>query len=207
MSIESVLPPNHLILCHPVLLLPSVFPSISVFSSELALPIRWPKYWSFSFSISPFNEYSGLISFRIDGSDLLAVQETLENLLQHHISNASVLWSSTLFIVQLSHLYMTTGKTIALNGSKIGPSTYSGEMGTQSRGGRAGEERVVTRDPLETKIKALTNRTKEVRLTLTFCLRWGGGEVGSDINMGSLKEEQVWGDDCELKQKDSQPDS
>ena len=110
-------------------------------------------------------------------------------------------------MVQFSHLYMTTGKTIALNGSKIGPSTYSGEMGTQSRGGRAGEERVVTRDPLETKIKALTNRTKEVRLTLTFCLRWGGGEVGSDINMGSLKEEQVWGDDCELEQKDSQPDS
>ena len=144
MSIESVMPPNHLILCRPLLLLPSVFPSIRVFSNELALPFRWPKYWSFSFSISPFNEYSGLISFRIDWSDLLVVQETLESLLQHHISKASVLWSSTLFMVQLSHLYMTTRKTIVLNESKIGPPTYSGDMGTQSQGRRAGEERAET---------------------------------------------------------------
>ena len=107
------MPSNHLILCHP-LLLPSVFPSIRVFSSEAALHIRWPKYWSFSFSISPSNEYSGLISFRMDWLDLLAVQETLESLLQHHSSKASILQCSAFFIVQLSHLYMTTGKTIAL---------------------------------------------------------------------------------------------
>ena len=105
---------NHLILCRPLLLLPSVFPSISVFSNESALRIRWPKYWSFSFSISPSNEYSGLISFRINWLDLLAVQGTLKSLLQHHSSKASILWYSTFFMVQLSHPYMTTGKTIAL---------------------------------------------------------------------------------------------
>ena len=114
MSIESVMPPNHLILCHPLLLLPSIFPNIRVFSSESALHIRWPKYWSFSFSISPSNEYSGLISFRMDWLYLLAVQGTLKSLLQHHSSKASVLPCSTFFIVQLSHPYMTTGKTIAL---------------------------------------------------------------------------------------------
>ena len=114
MSIESVMPSNHLILCHPLLLLPSIFPSIRVFPSESVLCIRWPKYWSFSFSISPFNEYSGLISFRTDWLDLLEVQGTLKNLLQHHSSKASVLWCSAFFIVQLSHPYMTTGKTIAL---------------------------------------------------------------------------------------------
>ena len=112
MSIESVMPSN---LCYP-LLLPSVFPSIRVFSSESALPIRWPKYWSFSLCISPSNEYSGLISFRSDWWDLLVVQRTLKSLLQHHSSKASVLWHSTFFIVQLSHLYMTTGKSIALPG-------------------------------------------------------------------------------------------
>ena len=111
MPIESVMPSSHLILCCPLLLLPSVFPSIGVFSNESALHIRWPKYWSFSFSISPFNEYSGLISFRIDLLDLLAVQGTL---LQHHSSKASVLRCSAFIIVQLSHPYMTTGKTIAL---------------------------------------------------------------------------------------------
>ena len=114
MSIESVMPSEHLILCCPLLLPPSIFPSLRVFSSESVLHIRWPKYWSFSFSISPSNEYSGLISFRIDWFDLLTVQGTLKNLLQHCSSKASILWHSALFIVQLSHLYMTTGKTIAL---------------------------------------------------------------------------------------------
>ena len=114
MSFESVMPSNHLILCHPLLLLPSIFPSIRVFSSELALHIRWPKYWSFSFSISPSNEYSGLISFKIDWFDLLAVQGTLKSLLQRHNSKASTLQCSIFFIVQLSHPYMTTGKAIAL---------------------------------------------------------------------------------------------
>ena len=113
MSIESVMPPNHLILCRP-LLLPSIFPSIRVFSNESALHIRWPKYWSFCFSISPSNEYSGLISFRMDWLDLLAVQGTLKSLLQHLSSKASILWHSAFFIVQLSHPYMTTEETIAL---------------------------------------------------------------------------------------------
>ena len=113
MSIESVMSSNHLILCRPLLLLTSIFPSIRVFSNESALRIRWPKYWSFTFSISPSNEYSGLISFRIAWFDLLAVQRTLKSL-QHHSSKASILWCSAFFIVQLSHLYMTTGKTIAL---------------------------------------------------------------------------------------------
>ena len=110
MSIELVMPSNHLILCHPLLLLPSIFPSIRLFSNESVLHIRWPKYWSFSFSISPSNEYSGLISFRMGYLDLLAVQETLKSLLQHHSSKASVLLCSAFFIVQLSHPYMTTGK-------------------------------------------------------------------------------------------------
>jgi len=114
MSIESVMPSNHLILCCPLLLPPSIFPSTRVFSNESALLIRWPKYWSFSFNISPSNEYSGLISFRIDWLDLLAVQGTLKSLLQHHSSKASILWCSAFFIVQLSHPYMTTGKIIAL---------------------------------------------------------------------------------------------
>ena len=114
MSIESVTPSNHLILCRPLLLPPSIFPSIRVFSNESVLSIRWPKYWSFSFSISPSNEYSGWIYFRIDWLDLLAVQETLKSLLQHHSSKASILQCSTFFMVQLSHPYMTTGKTIAL---------------------------------------------------------------------------------------------
>ena len=114
MSIESVMPSNHLVLCHPLFLLPSIFPSIRVFSSESALHIRWPKYWSFSFSISPSSEYSGLISFRIDWFDLLAVQGTLESLLQHHSSKASILQHSASFIVQISHPSMTTGETIAL---------------------------------------------------------------------------------------------
>ena len=114
MSIESVMPSNHLILCRPLLLLPSVFPNIRVFSKESSLCIRWPKYWSFSFSISPSSEYSGLISFRMDWLDLLAVQGTLQNLLQHHCSKTSILWVSAFFIVHFSHPYMTTGKTIAL---------------------------------------------------------------------------------------------
>ena len=114
LAFESVMPSNHLILCHPLLLLPSIFPSIRVFSNESALRIRWPKYWSFSFNISPFNEHPGLISFRMDWLDLLAVQGTLKSLLQHHTSKASILWRSAFFMVHLSHPYMTTGKTIAL---------------------------------------------------------------------------------------------
>ena len=114
MSIKSVTPSNHLILCRPLLLLPSIFPSIRVFSSESVLLVRWPEDWSFSFSISPSNEYLGLISFRFDWFDLLAVQGTLKSLLQHHSSKASILRHSAFFIVQLSYSYMTTGKTIAL---------------------------------------------------------------------------------------------
>ena len=114
MSIESVMPSNHLIFCRPLLLLPSVFLSIRVFSNESPLRIRWPKYWSFSFSISPSNEHSGLTTFRMDWLDLLAVQGTLKSLLQHHSSKASILQHPAFFILQLSHPYMTTGKTIAL---------------------------------------------------------------------------------------------
>ena len=113
-EMASVMPSNHLILCHPLLLLLSIFPSLGIFSNESVLCIRWPKYWSFSFSISPSNEYSALISFRIDWFDLLAVQWTLKSLLQRHSSKASIPQHSAFFIVQLSHLYMTTGKTIAL---------------------------------------------------------------------------------------------
>ena len=114
MSIESVMPSNNLIFCRPLLLPPSVFPRVRIFSNESVLHVRWPKYWSFSFSISPSNEYSGLISFRTDWFDLLAVQGTLKSLLQHHSSKASILWLSAFFMVQLSHPYVTTGKTIAL---------------------------------------------------------------------------------------------
>ena len=113
-SIELVEPSNHFILCYPLLLRPLIFPSIRVFSSESILLIRWPNYWSFSFSISPSNEHSGLISFKMDWLDLLAVQGTLKSLLQHHSSKISILWRSAFFIVLLSHAYMTTGKTIAL---------------------------------------------------------------------------------------------
>ena len=114
MSIESVMPSNHLLLCRPLLSLPSIFPNIRVFSNELVLRIRWPKYWSFSFSISPSSEYSGLISFRMDWLDLLAVQGTLKSLFQYHSSKALILQPSAFFMVQISHPYMTTGKTIAL---------------------------------------------------------------------------------------------
>ena len=114
MSIKSVMPPSHLILCHPLLLLPPIFPSIRVFSNESALHVRWPKYWSFSFRISPSNEHPGLISFRMDWLDLIAVQGTRKSLLQHHSSKASILWHSAFFTIQLSHPYKTTGKTIAL---------------------------------------------------------------------------------------------
>ena len=114
LSIESVMPSSHLILCHSLMLLPSVFPSIRVFSNESVLLIREPTYWRFSFSISPFNEYSGLISLRMDWLDLLSAKRTLRSLLQHHSSKASILWHTAFFIVQLSHPYMTTGKIIAL---------------------------------------------------------------------------------------------
>ena len=119
MSIESVMPSNHFLLCHPLLLLPSIFPSIRAFSNESALRIRWPKYWSFSFNMSPSNEHPGLISFRMDWLDLLAIQGALKSLLQHPSSKASILRRSAFFIVQLSHPYMTTGKTIAL--TRLGP--------------------------------------------------------------------------------------
>ena len=112
-STESVMPSNHVILCHPFLLPPSIFPSITVFSNESVIHIRWPKYWSFSFNISPSSEHSGLMSFRMDWLDLLAVQGTLKSPLQWHSSKTSILWHSAFFIVQLSHPYMTTGKTIA----------------------------------------------------------------------------------------------
>ena len=114
MSIESIMPPNHLILCHPLFLQPSILPNKRVFSNESALHIRWPKYWCFCISISPSNEYSGLIFFTMDWFDLFAAQGTLKSLLQHHGSKASVLWRSAFFIVQFSHPYMTTGKTIDL---------------------------------------------------------------------------------------------
>ena len=114
MPIELVMPSNHLILCHPLLLLPSIFPSITVFSNESLLHIRWPKYWSFSFNISLSNEHPGLISFRTEWLDLLVIQGTLKSLLQHHSSKASILWCSAFFTAQLSHPYMTTGKTTAL---------------------------------------------------------------------------------------------
>ena len=114
MSIESMMPSNHFILCCPLLFLPSIFPSIRVFPNESALRIRWPKYWSFSFSISPSNEYSGLISFRMDWHDLLAVQGTLKSFLQHHSSKVTILQCTAFFMVQFSHPYLTTGKTIAL---------------------------------------------------------------------------------------------
>ena len=121
MSIESVMPSSYLVLCHhPLLFLPSIFLSIKVFSNELALTIRWPKYWSFSFSISPSSEHPGLISFRMDWLDLLAVQGTLKSLLQHHSSKASIHWHSAFFMVQLSHLYMTTGKNIAFTMQLLG---------------------------------------------------------------------------------------
>ena len=119
MSIQTVIPSNHLILCHPLLFLPSIFPSIRVFSNESALCIRWTKYWSFSFNISPSHAHSGLISFRMDWFDLLAVQGTLKSLLQHHSSKASILQRSAFFIVQLLHPYMTTGKTIALTSQAL----------------------------------------------------------------------------------------
>ena len=114
LSIESVMPSNHLILCGPLLLPPSIFPNIKVFSNELVLHIRWPEYWSFTFSISPSNEYSGLISFRMDWLDLLAVQRTLKSLLQHQSSKASILWRLAFSVVQLSHPYITTRKIMAL---------------------------------------------------------------------------------------------
>ena len=136
MSIASVMPSSHLILCHPLLLLSPIPPSVIVFSNESVLHMWWPKYWSFSFSISPSNEHPGLISFKMDWLDLLAVQGTLKSLLQHHSSKASILWHSGFFTVQLSHPYMTTGKTIALTrrtfvGKVIGASvseTHSGLM-------------------------------------------------------------------------------
>ena len=128
-SIELVMPSKDLVLCCPLLLLPSIFPSIRVFSNELALCVRWPKYWSFSFSISPSNEYSGLISFRIDWFYLLVVQRTLKSLLQHHSSKVSIFWHTAFFRVQLSHPYMTTGKTIALTiQTFVGKEDWSNEQ-------------------------------------------------------------------------------
>ena len=132
MSIESVMPSDHPILCHPLLLLPSIFPRGKVFSNKSVLHIRWPDYWSFSFSISPSNEYSGLISFRMDSLDLLAVQGTLKSFLQHHSSKASI-HHSAFFIVQLSHPYMTTGKTIALTRRTFVDKVVSASLTTKQR--------------------------------------------------------------------------
>ena len=132
MSIESVMPSSHLILCRFLLLPPSIFPSIRVFSNEPTLPIRWPKYWSFSFNISPSNEYSGLISFRMSWLDLLAVQGTLKSLLQHHSSKASILWCSVFFIIQLSHAYKTAGKTMANRWGNSGNSERLHFLGLQN---------------------------------------------------------------------------
>ena len=129
MAIELVMPSSHLILCHPLLLLPPIPPSIRVFSSELTLPMRWPKYWSFSFNISPSNEHPGLISFRMDWLGLLAVQGTLKSLLQHHSSKASILWCSAFFIIQLSYPYMTTGKTKALTSFHISELFFLNDSG------------------------------------------------------------------------------
>ena len=134
MSVELVMPSNHLILCHPLLLPPSVFSRIRVFSNESVLRIRWPEYWSFN--ISPFNEYSGLISLRIDWFALLAVQRTFKSLLQHHSSKASILWHSPFFMVQLSHLFMTTGKIIALT-----IQTFFSKMWERLRAGGEGDDR------------------------------------------------------------------
>ena len=134
MSIESVMPSNHLILCHPLLLLASIFPSIRVFSNESALCIRWPKYWSFRFNISPSNEHPELISFRMDWLDLLAVQGTLKSLLQYQSSKASILLCSAFFIVQLSHSYMTTGKNIALTRRTCWQRHYFANKGPSSQG-------------------------------------------------------------------------
>ena len=133
MSIECVMPSNHLILCHPLFLLPSIFPSIRVFSSESVFHIRWPKYWSFSFSISPSNEYSGLISFRMDWLDLLSVQGTLKSLLQQQSSKPSILWHSAFFMVQLPHPYMTTGKTRVLTRRTLDDKIMSLLFNTLSR--------------------------------------------------------------------------
>ena len=133
MSIGSVMPSSHLILCHPLLLLPPITPRVRVFSNESILRMRWPKYWSFSFNISPSNEHPGLISFRMDWLDLLVVQGTLKSLLQHHSSKASILWHSPFFIVQLSHPYMTTGKTIALARQNFVGKVMSQLLNTQSR--------------------------------------------------------------------------
>ena len=133
MSMESVMPSNHLILCHPLLLLPSILPSIGVFSNESVLCIRWPRYWSFSFSISHSNEYSGLISFTNDWLDLLAVQGTLKSILQHHISKVSILWCPAFFMAQLSHPHVITGKTIALTRWTIFGKAMSLLYNTQAR--------------------------------------------------------------------------
>ena len=166
-SIESVMPSNHLILCHPLLLLPSIFPSIRVFSNKSILHIRWPKYWSFSFSINPSNEYSGLISFRIDWYGLLAVQGILKSLLQHHSSKASILSCSAFLIVQLSHPYMITGKTIALTRR-----TFVGKvMPLLFRSMNQGKLEVVKQDMERVNINILG---------ISELIRMGMGEFNSD---------------------------
>ena len=150
-SIELVMPSNHLILCRPLLFLPSIFPSIRVFSNESVLRIRWPVYWSFSFSISSSNEYSGLISFRFDWFDLLAVQGT-KSLLQHHSSKASILWHLAFFTVQLSHPYMTTGKTIALTTGTFVGKQMSPFFNTLSRFGALGKCRAFSERSFQGKL-------------------------------------------------------
>ena len=183
MSIEFVMPSNHLILCRPLLLLPSIFPSIRVFSNESVLHIRWSKYWTFSFSISPFNEYSGLISFRIDWFNLLAVQGTLKSLLQHHSSKASVLQLSVFFMVQLSHPYMTTGNTIALTRwtfavtlmkrltcrAKLPSARWMLMPPSPYHGGLMGDSALIFNPPSNAQICALSHhRTAELKLNYGF---------------------------------------
>ena len=179
MSIESVMPSNYLILCHPLLLLPSIFPSIRVFSNESVLCIRWSKYWSFSFSISPSNEYSGLISFRIDQFDLLAVQGTLKSLLHHHNLKASFLRCSVFFMVQLSHLYMTTA--VRLRGRKESQNLRWTSWGHKP-----------SLQPLRAKVKTMTHPGKTRVYPRSFCDRMQKGRfLGQRIWVVSYRAESV----------------
>ena len=189
MSIKSVMPSNHLNLCHPLLLPPSIFPSIRVFPKESVLHIMWPKYWNFRFSISPSNEYSGPISFRMEWLDLLAVQRTLKSLLQHHSSNASVLWCSAFFIVQLSHPYMTTGETIALTrwtfvGKDllwVPKGRFKRMLTRERRGYRDREEQSRNNSGTLGQSPGSPSRDTHSNIFELFCRNWNSGQVG-EIN-------------------------
>ena len=186
MSVESMMPSNHLILCRPLLLPPSIFPSVRVFSNESALHIRWPKYWSFSFNICPPDEHSGLISFRMDWLDLLAVQGTLKSLLQHHSSKESILRRSAFFIVQLSHPYMTTGKTIALTRRTfvgkvmslacwmdVGECSGHQQVWMEGERGRTHQREKSNCDIFSMESSAHPERNSEDGVTLQSCPDWG----------------------------------